>query len=94
MRPERWSLKLSEDELPQGGKLEGKSFVISGSFENHSRDELKSMIIRNGGKNLSSVSSNTHYLIAGEKMGPSKKKKAEDLGIRIISEDDFLNMLS
>jgi DNA ligase (NAD+) len=74
-------------------KLNGKSFVVSGKFNLHSRDELKSMIELNGGKLLSGVSSNTDYIIAGENMGPSKRNKAEELGVQIISEEDFLEMV-
>ena len=73
--------------------LQGKSFVISGVFKNHSRDELKSLIDKNSGKNTSSISKKTSYLIAGENMGPSKREKAEKLGIPIISEDEFLSFL-
>lgn len=74
-------------------KLNNKSFVISGVFTKFSRDELKKLIEDNGGKNVSSLSSKTDYLIAGDKMGPEKKKKATSLGIPIISEDDFIRML-
>ena len=73
--------------------LQGKSFVISGVFKNHSRDELKSLIDKNSGKNTSSISKKTSYLIAGENIGPSKREKAEKLGIPIISEDEFLSLL-
>ena len=73
--------------------LQGKSFVISGVFKYHSRDELKSLIDKNSGKNTSSISKKTSYLIAGENMGPSKREKAEKLGIPIISEDEFLSFL-
>jgi DNA ligase (NAD+) len=73
--------------------LQGKSFVISGVFKNHSRDELKLLIDKNSGKNTSSISKKTSYLIAGENMGPSKREKAEKLGITIISEDEFLSLL-
>ena len=73
--------------------LQGKSFVISGIFKNHSRDELKSLIDQNGGKNTSSISRKTTYLIAGENMGPSKREKAENLGVPIISENEFLSLL-
>ncbi len=75
-------------------RLAGKSFVISGRFLNHSRDELKELIELHGGRNLAAVSANTDYLVAGEKMGPAKLKKAEKLGIRIISEEDFDAMLA
>ena len=70
--------------------LEGLNFVISGSFANHSRDELKALIEVHGGKNLAAVSANTSYLLAGDKIGPAKLQKATKLGINIISEDDFL----
>lgn len=73
--------------------LNGKSFVISGVFEKMNREELKEQIKQHGGKVLSSISSKLNYLLAGENMGPSKKEKAEKLGINIISEDDFLGMI-
>ena len=73
--------------------LEGKSFVISGVFKNHTRDELKEMIELNGGKNTSSLSKKTNYLLAGEKMGPSKKEKAEKLEIAVLSEEEFMTLL-
>lgn len=76
------------------GALKGKTFVISGSFEYHSRDELKELIELHGGKNLAAVSSNTDFLLAGAKIGPAKLKKAEKLGVPIISEQDFQNMIS
>jgi DNA ligase (NAD+) len=75
-------------------KLEGKSVVVSGTFETFSRDELKELIDRNGGKNGSSVSGNTDYLVAGANMGPAKLKKATDLGVKIISEDEFIKLIS
>lgn len=74
-------------------KLNGKSFVVSGVFSNFSREQIKTLIEKNGGKNISSLSAKTDYLLAGEKMGPEKKKKAETLGINIISEDEFLKMI-
>lgn len=77
----------------QSNLLEGKTFLISGVFENHSREELKDLIESNGGKMLSSVSSNLSYLVAGENMGPSKREKAEKLKISIISDEELLNML-
>ena len=73
--------------------LQGKSFVISGVFTNHSRDELKKMIEQNGGKNTASISKKTSYLVAGDKMGPSKREKAENLEVSIISEDEFIELL-
>lgn len=74
--------------------LNGKTFVISGSFGRHSRDELKELIEINGGKNLAAVSSNTDYLLAGDKIGPAKLAKANKLGIRIIDESLFEEMLT
>ncbi len=74
-------------------KLNNKSFVVSGVFKKFSREELKQLIENNGGKNVSSLSSKTNYLIAGEKMGPEKKKKATTLGIPIITEEEFISML-
>ena len=74
--------------------LNNKTFVVSGVFQNYSRDQLKNLIELNGGKNLSSVTSKTNYLLAGDKMGPSKLKKAQDLGINIISEQDFNKLLN
>lgn len=73
--------------------LEGKSFVVSGVFEQFSRDEIKAKIEAYGGKNTGSISAKTDYVLAGDKMGPAKLKKAEDLGVRIISENEFLAMI-
>ncbi len=73
--------------------LQGKSFVISGVFARHSRDEYKQMIEKNGGRNVGSISKKTDYVLAGENMGPAKLEKARGLNIPIISEDDFLAML-
>ncbi len=75
-------------------KFEGKSFVVSGVFNAFSRPELKEVIEINGGKNVGSISKNTDYLIAGDKMGPAKLKKATDLGVAIVSEDEFIAMLN
>lgn len=75
-------------------KLEGYSFVLSGVFQKFSRDELKKEIELNGGKNVGSISKKTSFVLAGDKMGPSKLEKANKLGIPIISEDDFLDMLN
>ena len=77
----------------KGDKLNGLTFVISGTFEKHSRDELKDLIESNGGKNASSVSKNTDYFLAGDKVGPSKMEKVAQFNIPVISEDDFDNML-
>jgi DNA ligase (NAD+) len=74
-------------------KLAGLTFVVSGVFENFSRDEVKKTIEAHSGKNIGSISSKTSYLLAGENMGPEKRKKAEKLGVPIISEFDFLALL-
>ncbi|MBO4370854.1 MAG: NAD-dependent DNA ligase LigA, partial [Paludibacteraceae bacterium] len=74
-------------------KLKGLSIVISGTFANHSRDELKALIEANGGKNASGVTSKTHYLLAGDNMGPAKREKATSLGVQIISEEEFMQMI-
>ncbi|MCG2461100.1 NAD-dependent DNA ligase LigA [Flavobacteriaceae bacterium F89] len=87
-------LEISADKLQnQTEKLKGSTFVVSGVFDKLSRDELKKLIEDNGGKVASSISSRTGYLVAGDNMGPSKKTKAESLGVPIISEDDFLGMV-
>lgn len=87
-------LCLSEAELAnRTDKLDGKKIVISGVFAKHSREEYKAMIEQNGGKNVSSISSATSYVFAGENMGPAKLEKARKLGIPIIGEDEFLAML-
>ena len=72
--------------------LVGKSFVVSGRFS-RSRDEMKALIEAHGGKNLAAVSGNVDYIVAGENMGPAKLKKAGKLGIRILSEEEFLRMI-
>jgi len=74
-------------------KLSGKSFIISGVFENFSRDELKDIIEQNGGKILSSISAKLNYLVAGDNMGPAKLEKAQKLNIPIISDTELLDML-
>lgn len=87
-------LEISAEKLAnQTNKLDGKTFVVSGVFSKVSRNELKKLIEDNGGKVSSSISSKTGYVVAGENMGPSKLAKAEGLGVPIISEDDFLNMV-
>lgn len=87
-------MQLSEDKLaPKGDKLEGKTIVISGTFTYHSRDEYKEIIEREGGKNAGSISKNTNFVLVGENMGPAKKEKCEKLGIPMISEEQFLQMI-
>ena len=83
-----------EDEGMDSILLDGLSIVISGTFNRFSRDEIKKMIEMNGGKNSSSISKKTSILVAGENMGPSKLKKATDLNIEIINEDEFLNRIN
>lgn len=73
--------------------LEGKTIVISGTFEKHSRDEYKEMIEQNGGKNTGSVSKNTSFILAGENMGPAKLEKAEKLGVPLMTEEEFLTLI-
>ncbi len=75
-------------------KLKGKTFVISGVFRNFSRDQLKEMIEKYGGKNTGSISGKTDFLLAGDDMGPAKMKKAQDLGVRVISEEEFLVLIN
>jgi len=85
---------LSEDKLAEkSNKLNGQTFVISGTFALNSRDEYKDLIEKNNGKNTGSVSAKTDYILAGENMGPAKLEKAQKLGIKIISEVEFLKML-
>ena len=87
--------ELSQEQTAvQSNHLAGQSVVISGVFQHHSRDEYKLMIEQHGGKNVGSISGKTSFILAGDNMGPSKLQKAEKLGIRIVSEDEFLEMLS
>lgn len=84
---------VSDEAVPASNVLEGKSIVISGVFQHHSRDEYKALIERHGGKNVSSISGKTSFILAGENMGPSKLEKAEKLGVAIVDEDTFLKMI-
>jgi len=94
LRQHGLQMSLSVDQQqPTSEKLAGKNIVISGVFEQHSRDEYKEMIERNGGKNVSSISSKTSFILAGANMGPSKMQKAQQLGIDMIDESAFLKML-
>ena len=81
------------EQQPQSNILQGKSIVISGVFIHYSRDEYKAMIESHGGKNVGSVSKKTSFILAGENMGPEKRKKAQDLGVELMSENDFLQMI-
>ncbi len=83
-----------EDLSTYTNKLAGMSIVISGVFAHHSRDEYKALIEKNGGKNSGSISNKTSFILAGDNMGPSKLEKAQKLGIRIVNEDEFLEMIS
>lgn len=84
---------VSDEAVPASNVLEGKSIVISGVFQRHSRDEYKALIERHGGKNVGSISGKTSFILAGENMGPSKLEKAEKLGVAIVDEDTFLKMI-
>lgn len=90
------AMSVSEDKMSDAGSnvLGGQSIVISGVFSHHSRDEYKELIELHGGKNVSSISSKTSFVLAGENMGPSKLQKAEKLGVRIINEEEFLQIIS
>lgn len=85
--------RKEEDLNEYTDKLAGQSIVISGVFTHHSRDEYKGLIEKNGGKNVGSISTKTSFILAGENMGPSKLEKAHKLGIKIISEDEFLTLI-
>ncbi len=88
-------LRFEIEEKERGSEvLQGKKFVVSGVFSKLSRNELKASIENNGGKNVGSISAKTDYVIAGDNMGPSKKEKANKLGVPVISEDDYLKMIS
>ena len=96
-RLESYGLKMAIDEsvlANKSDKLKGLTIVISGTFARHSRDEYKAMIEQHGGKNTGSISKKTNYLLAGENVVPAKLEKATALGIKILSEDEFLNLLS
>lgn len=94
LRAQGVQFELSQEQLTAtSDKLKDKSFVVSGVFNKFSRDDLKKAIEQNGGKNAGSISGKTSYVIAGENMGPEKLKKAEKLGIPVISEDDFIKMI-
>ncbi|WP_294921153.1 NAD-dependent DNA ligase LigA [uncultured Prevotella sp.] len=87
-------MQLSEEQISGAtDKLAGKSIVISGVFAKHSRDEYKALIEQNGGKNVGSISGKTSFILAGDNMGPSKLQKAEKLGIPLVNEEQFLEMI-
>lgn len=86
-------METGEEAQPQSDKLTGKTIVISGVFTRHSRDEYKALIERHGGKNSGSISSKTSFILAGDNMGPAKLEKANKLGVEIINEEDFLQII-
>ena len=87
-------MSLSEEQLSaQSNRLDGQSIVISGVFQHHSRYEYKALIEQHSGKNVGSISKKTSFILAGDNMGPSKLEKAQKLGIRIMSEDEFLHLI-
>ena len=90
---DRSNIDLSKD-LVRSDKLSGLKIVISGIFQRYSRSEIKEVILVNGGKNVSSISKSTDFIVAGDSMGPAKKEKAEKLGVRMITEDEFVGMLN
>ncbi len=94
LRSHGLQFELDESSLEgRSDKLAGLSIIISGTFEKHSRDELKKLIEKHGGKNVGSISKKTSFMLAGSNVGPSKLEKVEKLGIQMISEDDFLKMI-
>ena len=94
LRSHGLQFKLSQERLAaQSDRLAGKTIVISGVFAHHSRDEYKALIEQHGGKNTGSISAKTSFILAGENMGPAKLEKAQKLGVAIVSEDEFLQMI-
>lgn len=87
-------MQVNDTQQNVSNVLEGQSVVISGVFQHHSRDEYKQMIEQYGGKNVGSISGKTSFILAGENMGPSKLQKAEKLGVRLMSEDEFLQLVA
>ena len=93
MRDKGLNFEIAEEDKPVSAKLDGMSIVVSGVFQDHSRNELKDLIEKHGGKNVGSISAKTSYLVAGENMGPSKRRKAEKLEVPIISEAEFVKLI-
>lgn len=83
-----------KDKVRESNALEGKSVVISGKFAGMSRDDMKALVEKHGGRNLAAVSANVDFIVAGDNMGPAKRQKAEKLGVRIINENEFLRMIA
>jgi DNA ligase (NAD+) len=94
-RLKSYGLKLSDEDkkITVSDRLKGKSILISGVFKEHSREEYKEIIEKNGGRNSTSLSGNTSFILAGDEMGPSKKEKASELGILLVSESEFLKLI-
>jgi DNA ligase (NAD+) len=94
-RLKKSGLRFRGEEIitPLSGKLEGKTIVISGIFKHHTREEYKEIIEKQGGRNSTSISGNTSFILAGENMGPSKKEKADGLGIPFMDEKEFLRLI-
>jgi DNA ligase (NAD+) len=94
-RLKTYSVRLTNEKeaVIAGNTLDGKTIVISGVFEKHSRDEYKELIEQNGGKNATTGSKKTSFILAGENMGQSKKDKATELGVQMINEQDFLKII-
>ncbi|MDZ4750877.1 MAG: NAD-dependent DNA ligase LigA [Flavobacteriales bacterium] len=90
----RFEMEVAEEDSPVSEKLAGKTFVVSGVFSKFSRDSIKKSIELNGGKVSGSISKKTSFVLAGENMGPEKKKKADELGVQVMSEGDYINMIS
>jgi DNA ligase (NAD+) len=90
----RFEVEIAESDKPVSEKLAGKTFVVSGVFSEFSRDGIKKSIELNGGKVSGSISKKTSFVLAGENMGPEKKKKADELGVTVISENDYIQMIS
>ncbi|MBR3659623.1 MAG: NAD-dependent DNA ligase LigA, partial [Bacteroidaceae bacterium] len=88
-------MELAQEEQEGGSDLlKDKIIVISGVFNHHSRDEYKALIERHGGKNSGSISAKTSFVLAGDNMGPAKREKAQELGVRLVSENEFLEMIN
>ena len=87
-------MEVGEEDKAVSNVLEGASIVVSGVFTQFSRTDLKKIIEQHGGKNVGSISKKTTFVIAGENMGPSKRQKAEDLGVPLISEEEFIQKIS
>lgn len=95
-RLKEYGIQFQKEEEPQKASesLKGKSILISGVFQKHTREEYKALIESHGGRNVTSLSSSTSFILAGENMGPSKKAKAEEEGVSLINENDFLKLIN